>query len=297
LVAEIGDRQAWRTAAVVVRALRPQQWTKNLLLFAGLVFAAKIGDGDRWAEAGAAFAAYCAASSAAYLVNDVRDRESDRVHPLKRKRPVASGDLSVPAALALATFLAATAFATAAVLGAGSAALLGTFVVLQAAYTVRLKHVALVDVLAIAGLFVLRAAAGAVAVHVRISPWLLVCTGLLALFLALGKRRGELVLVESRQTPGRRVLATYSLHVLDRIVTAVAAITVVVYAAYTVSAHDARALPATIPFVAFGLFRYVYLVRRHGVGEEPDQVLVSDKPILAAVAVWVVICAVVLAVG
>ena len=136
-------------------------------------------------------------------------------------------------------------------------------------------------------LFVVRAAAGAVAVDVPISAWLLGCTALLALFLALGKRRGELVLVETRATPGRPVLSMYSLGALDRLVLLVATATVVVYAAYTVSAHDARALPATIPFVTFGVFRYVYLLRRRGLGEEPDQVLVSDKPILVAVALWV----------
>jgi 4-hydroxybenzoate polyprenyltransferase len=297
LVAEIGGRPLRRAVVVAVRALRPQQWTKNLLLFAGIVFAAKLGEGLRWGEAGAAFAAYCAMSSAAYLVNDVHDRRSDREHPLKRFRPVASGALSVTAALSLAALLASTGLATAAVLGVASVALLAAFAALQLVYTLRLKHVALVDVLAIAGLFVIRAAAGALAVDVRISPWLLVCTGLLALFLALGKRRGELVLVESRQTPGRRVLAAYSLSVLDRLVTVVAAITVGVYAAYTVSAHDVRTLPVTVPFVAFGVFRYVYLVRRRGLGEEPDQVLVTDGPILAAVTVWVLICAVALARG
>jgi 4-hydroxybenzoate polyprenyltransferase len=297
LAAEIGDRPGRRAVAVALRGLRPQQWTKNLLLFAGLVFAAKLGDGGRWGEAAAAFGVYCATSSAAYLVNDVRDRASDRNHPLKRARPVASGDLSVASALALAGVLAGAGLSAAAVLGTGSLALVCSFVLLQLSYTLVLKHVALVDVLAIAGLFVIRAAAGAVAVDVRISPWLLVCTGLLALFLALGKRRGELVLVASRETPGRRVLTTYSLPVLDRLVTAVAALTVAVYAAYTISAHDSPALPLTIPFVAFGLCRYVYLVRRRGVGEEPDQVLVSDKPILAAVAVWVVVCAIVLTSG
>ena len=297
LVVEVAERPAWRSVVTAGSALRPQQWTKNLLLFAGIVFAAKLGDGVRWAEAGAAFAAYCAASSAAYLVNDVRDREADRAHPLKRRRPIARGELPVRTALALATALGMVAIALTAVLGAESLALLGAFVALQAAYTMRLKHVVLADVLTIAALFAVRAAAGAIAVRVPISPWLLVCTGLLALFLALGKRRGELVLVESQATPGRPVLDGYSLAFVDRMVTVVASATVVVYATYTVSAHDSRALPATIPFVVFGLFRYVHLVRRRGLGEEPDQVLVTDKPILIAVALWVAACATVLAAG
>ena len=297
LVVEIGERPAWRPVVAALSALRPQQWTKNLLLFAGIVFAAKLGDSVRWAEAGAAFAAYCAASSAAYLVNDVRDREADRAHPLKQRRPVARGDLPVRSALVLATVLAALALGLTVALGAESLVLLGAFAALQAAYTIRLKHVVLVDVLTIASLFVTRAAAGALAVRVPISPWLLVCTGLLALFLALGKRRGELLLVESQATPGRPVLNGYSLAFVDRMVTVVAGATVVVYAAYTVSAHDSRALPATIPFVVFGLFRYVHLIRRRGLGEEPDQVLVTDLPILLAVTLWVAACAAVLAVG
>jgi 4-hydroxybenzoate polyprenyltransferase len=295
LVVEIGERRASRSVVAAFKALRPRQWTKNLLLFAGIVFAAKLGDGVRWVEAGASFAVYCAVSSAAYLVNDVRDREADRAHPLKQQRPIARGDLSVRTALGLAAVLAILALAVALVLGVESVVLLAVFAALQAAYTLRLKHLFLIDVLTIAALFVVRAAAGAAAVRVPISAWLLVCTGLLALFLALGKRRGELVLVESRATPGRPVLHTYSLVALDRVVTIVAATAVAVYAAYTVSAHDSRALPATIPFVAFGLGRYVYLLRRRGLGEEPDQILVSDKPILVAVALWVVICAAVLA--
>ena len=297
IVVEVVARPAWRSAVVAFSALRPQQWTKNLLLFAGIVFAAKLGDAIRWAEAGAVFAGYCAASSAAYLVNDVRDREADRAHPLKQRRPVARGDLTVRAALVLAAVLAIAALASAVTLGGLSVVLLGAFASLQVAYTLRLKHVVLVDVAAIASLFVVRAAAGAVAVRVPISPWLLVCTGLLALFLALGKRRGELVLVESEAAPGRPVLDGYSLGSVDRMVTVVAFATVVVYSAYTVSAHDSRALPATIPFVAFGLLRYVYLMRRRGLGEEPDQVLVTDTPILVAVALWVATCAAVLAAG
>ncbi len=297
LVAEVGERSTARSWGAALLAMRPRQWTKNLLLFAGIVFAAKLADGGRWLEAGAAFAAYCAASSTAYLLNDVRDRDADRAHPLKRRRPLASGELRVGTAYGLAAALATVALALGLALGVQSMALLLAFAAVQAAYTLGVKHVVVADVVAIAGLFVIRAVAGAVAVHVRISPWLLVCTGLLALFLALGKRRGELVLVESQAAPGRRVLRTYSLTALDRLVTVVAAATVAVYAAYTVSAHDLHALPVTVPLVAFGLGRYVYLLRRRGLGEEPDQVLVSDRPILLTVALWVVICAAVLAAG
>jgi 4-hydroxybenzoate polyprenyltransferase len=275
-------------------ALRPAQWTKNLLLFAGLVFAAQIGDPARWAAAVVAFAAYCAASSAAYLLNDVRDADADRAHPLKRRRPLARAELSLHAALVLGLALAGGALAAAAALGPGSLACLVTFLALQAAYTLRLKHVVLVDVLAIAGLFVLRAAAGAIAIDVRISPWLLVCTGLLALFLALGKRRGELVLVGAAATPGRPVLEGYTLALLDQLTAAVAAATIGAYAVYTVTAHS-PALVATVPLVVFGVFRYLLLLHRRGLGEEPERVLVTDAPILVAVALWAAACAAILA--
>ncbi len=208
-------------------ALRPRQWSKNLLAFAGLVFAAKLGDASRWAEAGGAFAAYCALSSAAYLVNDVRDREHDRGHPVKKQRPIARGELSVAAALALAAGLTVAAAGIGAWLGLASLGLLLAFAALQLGYSFGLKHVVLVDVLMIGGLFVIRAAAGAEAVNVRISPWLLLCTALLALFLALAKRRGELVLVGARETPGRPVLEGYSLELVDQLVSVVAASTVI----------------------------------------------------------------------
>ena len=203
-VVELPRRRS--AAGAVVAALRPRQWSKNLLVFAGIVFAAKLGDAFRWAEVAAAFAAYSALSSAAYLVNDVRDLEHDRLHPVKRERPIARGELSVGAAVALAAALTAVAAGIGAWLGLASLGLLAGFALLQVAYSFGLKHVVLVDVLVIGALFVIRAAAGAEAVDVRISPWLLLCTALLALFLALAKRRGELVLVGARETPGRPVL-------------------------------------------------------------------------------------------
>jgi 4-hydroxybenzoate polyprenyltransferase len=283
-------------ARAALAALRPRQWTKNLLLFAGLIFAAKLGDVTRWLDALLAFVVYCAASSAAYLVNDVRDAPHDREHPIKRLRPVASGELPARAALVLATALAVLAFGGAAVLGWGSVAFLAAFLVLQAAYTGGLKHVVLIDVLAIAGLFVLRASAGAEAVDVRISPWLLICTGLLALFLALGKRRAELVLVGAEETPGRPVLEGYSLALVDQLVSVVAASTVIAYSLYTFTARDSKAMMATVPFVLYGVFRYLLLLHRRDLGEEPENVLLTDVPLLLTIAAWAATSAVILAV-
>jgi 4-hydroxybenzoate polyprenyltransferase len=276
-------------------ALRPRQWTKNLLVFAAILFAGELGDTHKLLAAAGAFVAYCAASSAAYLVNDVRDAAHDRLHPIKRHRPVASGLVAPQAAVAVAAVLAVAAVALAAVLGPWSVLVLGAFVVLQVAYSMGLKHMVLIDVMTISALFVVRAVAGAVAVKVPISPWLLLCTGLLALFLALAKRRGELVQVGAERTPGRPVLEGYSLALVDQLVTIVAASTVISYALYTFSARPGEWMMATIPFVIFGVFRYLLLVHKEDAGEEPEQILLRDRPILVCVALWALTAALILA--
>ena len=270
--------------------MRPRQWSKNLLLFAGLIFAAKLGDAIRWMEAGAAFAAYCAASSAAYLVNDIRDAEHDRTHPLKRLRPVARGELSPRDAIRIACGLAFLAGMLVAPLGIVSLGFLAAFLALQGAYSLGLKHVVLVDVFVISALFVVRSAAGAEAVDVQISRWLLLVTALLALFLALAKRRSELVLRGS----SRPVLDGYSLALVDQLIAVTVACTIAAYAIYTFTAHT-TAMMATIPFVVFGLFRYLVLVHRDDLGEEPENVLLTDRPLVAAVVLWVVTAAEILA--
>jgi 4-hydroxybenzoate polyprenyltransferase len=293
-VLDLPQRRSLPRAAFV--ALRPRQWTKNLLLFAGIIFAAQLGDLSRWVEATTAFAAYCAASSASYLVNDVRDAPHDRLHPIKRARPIARGELSPRLAELLAALLIFSAVLLVAPLGIASILFLCTFFALQAAYTLTLKHVVLLDVMTIGGLFVVRAAAGAAAVEVRISPWLLLCTALLALFLALAKRRGELVLVGAESAPGRPVLEGYSLALVDQLVTVVAASTVISYCLYTFTARDSKAMMVTIPFVVFGVFRYLLLMHRRDLGEEPEEVLLRDLPILLCIAGWAACAAVILAV-
>src|SRR5439155_7856502 len=160
------------------------------------------------------------------------------------------------------------------------------FVGLQAAYTLGLKHVVLIDVMTLAGLFVVRAGAGAAGVHVRISPWLLLCTALLALFLALAKRRGELVLVGAAATPGRPVLEGYSLALVDQLISVIAASTVIAYSLYTFTARDSKTMMVTIPFVLFGVFRYLLLIQRDDLGEEPENVLLTDRPLIATIALW-----------
>jgi 4-hydroxybenzoate polyprenyltransferase len=278
----------------MLAAMRPRQWSKNLLLYAGIIFAAELDDPQRWAQATAAFVAYCLASSAAYIFNDVRDSPHDRLHPLKRSRPIASGAVRANRALKVAGILAALAFAIVAPLGWGSLAYMAGFLVLQVAYSLGLKNFALIDVMAISGLFVIRAAAGAEAVDVPISPWLIVCTALLALFLALAKRRGELASTGA-EGPGRPVLSGYSFALVDQLVSIVAACTIVAYALYTFEAREGSAMMATIPFVVYGLFRYIQLMHREDLGEEPENVLLTDVPILATIAGWAVTSAAILA--
>jgi len=271
-----------------------RQWTKNLLLFAGLLFAAKLADASRWGEAWLAFAAYCAGSSAAYLVNDVRDAERDRLHPRKRHRPVASGRLPARVALGIAGALAVAGLVAAAGLGIESLGFFAGFLGLQLAYSFRLKTIVGLDLLTIAALFTIRAAAGAEAVEVRVSPWLLACTALLALFLGLAKRRGELGLGSSGGNLGRPVLARYSVAVLDRLLVGVAAATIGAYAAYTLGARHSLEMVVTVPFVVLAVGRYLALVYRHGLGEEPEEILLRDVPILVLLVAWAVTAALVL---
>jgi 4-hydroxybenzoate polyprenyltransferase len=283
-----------RTGAAL-QALRPRQWTKNALLLAGLVFAGKTGNGKAWVEATTALVAYCSISSASYLVNDVRDRAADRLHPVKRHRPIARGTLPVRAAVVLAGGLALIGITLGAALGPASALLILGFLAMQCAYTLFLKRVPLVDVLTIAGLFALRASAGAVAIHVTVSSWLLICTAVLALFLGFAKRRGELVLVAAGRAPGRDALRGYSLPLVETLVRATAALAVLAYVGYAATARTSPEMLLTVPFVVFGILRYLYLVRVRGVGEEPENVLLRDAPILCAVALWAATAAVLLA--
>ncbi len=297
-VAEVAEPLEVRSPRTALSALwvtgRPRQWVKNLVLLAGIVFAAELDDPGRLLRAALIVGAYCLASSAAYLLNDVRDAPADRLHPSKRSRPVAAGALTPRDALATALVAAAVALGLAAAVGPWSLALLVGFAGLQLVYSLGLKHVAFVDVGVIASLFVVRAVAGAVAVDVRISPWLVACSGLLALFLALAKRRAELASRTADGGPGRPVLRSYSVAALDRLLAVTAFASAGVYLAYALTAHETRTLVVTVPFVAYGLWRYLTLVRR-GAGEEPERIMLKDARILVTVVVWVAVCAAVLA--
>lgn len=272
-------------------SLRPDQWTKNLIVFAGLIFGQQLFTPGAWSLSLWTFGVFCAASSAMYLVNDVADRKVDRQHPVKVHRPIAAGHVSVGAAAigaaALTGLSIAGAFAVSPRLGYVTVA----FVALLGAYTVVLKHVVLLDVIAIALGFVLRAVGGAIAVDVPISQWLLICTTLLALFLALTKRRHELALLGESAATHRHALSEYTPELLDQLVTMVAAATVVAYALYTTEPattlnFGTDRLTWTLPFPIYGIFRYLYHVHRHDGGGSPTEMLVRDRPLFACVALW-----------
>ena len=273
-------------------SIRPRQWVKNLFVFAGVIFAHKLFTPDAW-RAFAAFAVFCALSGVVYLLNDIADRERDRAHPVKRLRPIASGALPVPTALVFAVVLAAGALAGSAALGRSFLATAVAYVVLLVLYSVLLKHVVIVDVLTVAAGFVLRAVAGAVAVDVEISGWLLICTVLIALFLALGKRRHEYLTLDADAARHRPILAEYSAALLDQMIAVVTASTVTAYALYTMSPEtvakfDTRLLPATLPFVLYGIFRYLYLLYRRQLGGNPSELFLNDRALILNAGLWIV---------
>jgi 4-hydroxybenzoate polyprenyltransferase len=281
-----------RTAlASLVVSVRPGQWTKNLIVFAGLLFGKQLLEPTAVATACAAFIVFCALSGVIYVLNDVADRDADRRHPLKSKRPIASGQLSPGVAIAAAVVIAGIAVPFAFWLGRGFGAVALTYVVLLAAYSAWLKHIVIIDVLTIAIGFVLRAAAGAVAIGVAISHWLLVCTVLLALFLAMSKRRHELTLLAAGATEHRRILGEYSPYLLDQMIGVVTASTLIAYIFYTISPETIQnfgteGLALTIPFPLYGIFRYLYLVHQREGGGSPAEMLLADRPLLLCVALW-----------
>lgn len=275
----------------VLHSLRPEQWTKNLLVFAALLFARRLFDPAAVLQALAAFAIFCGLSGAVYLLNDVSDRESDRQHPVKRHRPIAAGHVSAPTAVAWALVLIALGLSLSFWLQTGFGMAAAAYLVLQAAYTRVLKHVVILDVMAIAFGFVLRAVAGGLIIGVPISDWLVICTILLALFLGLSKRRHELTLLAAGAAGHRRILEEYDPYLLDQMIAVVAAATLVAYIIYCLSPETTARfgthwLVLTVPFPIYGLFRYLYIVHRKDGGGNPSEMLLTDRPLLFCVGLW-----------
>ena len=275
----------------VLISLRPRQWAKNLLVFAGLLFGLRLFDPVAVGRACAAFGVFCLLSGVVYLINDIADRRNDRQHPLKALRPIASGALPVPAARMSAVVLAVAALAGASALGPRFFVVAASYLTLLALYSGPLKHIVIIDVLTIAIGFVLRAVAGAVAVDVDISHWLLVCTILLALFISLAKRRHELVLLADGAASYRPILDEYTPYLLDQMIAVVTASTLIAYVFYTISPETEQKfkthwLGLTVPFPLYGIFRYLYLVHQREGGGNPADLLLTDRPLLVCVTLW-----------
>ncbi len=279
----------------IIRSMRPEQWLKNGFVLAPIVFSGLVHDPVAWARSLAAVVAFCAASSAVYLVNDVLDREADRAHPEKSRRPIASGEISVSQAIVVAVVLVAVAIAIAVALGGWFPAVLIAYDVLVLLYSAVLKRAVFLDVLVVAAGFVLRVVGGAVAIDVPVSRWIL----LVALYLALGKRRSELALLGEEAGNHRVVLGHYTLPMVDQAISVVLGATVLAYALYTVAPDTvakvgSEGLLATVPIVLYGLFRYLYLLHKHELGGSPTRALLTDRPLLICVVIWLAVATVVI---
>lgn len=273
----------------IVRAMRPLQWTKNSLVFAPLLFDRKVFHGEALWRSIAAAVVFCLISSGVYLLNDIRDIDADRLHPRKRFRPIAAGEVSIQSAVAVAIALFVAGLAGALLIRPAFALVALGYIALMLAYNSWLKTLVILDVFTISAGFVLRAAGGAVAISVPISPWLYVCTMLGALFIGFGKRRNELETLERDAARHRANLDAYSLQLLDQIIAIISSAIVMAYSLYTFDASnvpDNHAMMLTIPFVLYALFRYLYLIYSKKLGGSPEILLVTDRPLLFCIVSW-----------
>ncbi len=271
--------------------MRPHQWTKNAFVLAALIFSQHLLDPPYLTRALVAFAAFCLLSSAVYIFNDIKDMDQDRVHPRKRSRPIASGELSAGIAGAVGLGLLFAGLGLSFTLGVPFILVAASYLFLQAGYIYLLKRVVLLDVIIISLGFVIRAIAGAVAISVFISPWLILCTFLIALFLALAKRRHELILLNEAAASHRSNLADYTVPLLDQLISIVTAATIISYSIYTLSPgvtekFGNRYMILTLPFVLYGIFRYLYLIYVREEGGSPTRVLLADLPLLVSAILW-----------
>jgi len=278
-------------AGSLLRLARPKQWTKNGFVLAGVVFAGEARSASSVGYALLTFLAFCLLSGAVYAFNDVLDVEEDRKHPLKRLRPVASGEVPMPVAVAFSALLVIAGLALCFFVNVGVGAAGVAYLVLQAVYTPVLKHIAILDVMSISAGFVIRALAGVAAVAAPISPWLIVCTGLLTLFLGFSKRRHEIATLGDGAVIHRKNLRDYSVPLLDEMMNIMISATIIAYTLYTFTVYERQNelfMMASIPFVVYGVFRYMLLVHRDG-GGNPDTLLLADRPLQITLFLWLVV--------
>jgi 4-hydroxybenzoate polyprenyltransferase len=285
----------------LIRTMRPHQWAKNVFVFAALVFDRQLFHPIPFRSTLAGFALLCLASSAVYLINDVADLEQDRKHPLKRRRPIAAGDLPISVALLTAAVIAAGGLVGGFALDPGFGGILLGYLLLNLLYSLHLKHVPIIDVFSVAAGFVLRVGAGVSLITVeRFSPWLYVCTTLIALFIGFGKRRAELNLLAAEANAHRRVFDGYTIPFLDQLIVIVSGTTIIAYALYTFSAEnlpDNHLMMLTIPFVIYGIFRYLYLINVEDAGGAPEEIVLRDRPMMATILLWGLLSVLIMYVG
>lgn len=274
----------------ILKTMRPKQWTKNVFIFAGLVFDGQLLSLEPFSLTLIGFFLLCFASSTVYIINDIADIEQDRQHPKKKNRPLPSGKLSVSSAVVAALVLGGLTLVVSFVLNTIFGVLVLTYIFMNLLYSLRLKHVPIIDVMFVASGFVLRVGAGVSLITVeRFSPWLYVCTTLLALFIGFGKRRAELSLLAEKANTHRKVLDGYTIPFLDQLIVIVSASTIMAYSLYTFSAENLpgnHLMMLTIPFVVYGIFRYLYLVQVENAGGAPDEVVISDLPFIVTILCW-----------
>ena len=283
----------------IMQSMRPHQWTKNFFVYAALIFSQNILNLPLLLKTTIAFSAFCLISSALYIFNDLKDLEEDKLHPLKSKRPIASGKIKKSTAILMIVVLGLLGFSSALTLNKNYFIIILVYFLIQMAYSIKLKHIVILDVFVVALGFLIRVVAGGLAIEVSLSSWLLICTILLALFLALSKRRHELVLLEDVASDHRPILEEYSPYLLDQMIAVVTASTVIAYCLYTISEETVTKfgttnLIFTVPFVLYGIFRYLYLIHQRSEGGSPEALIIKDKPLLIDIFLWIATAVIIL---
>lgn len=280
-----------RKGSALLQVIRPYQWVKNGFVLLPIVFAGKLGDSDAVVRVAVAFAAFCAAASSVYIANDLADLEADKLHPLKKLRPLAQGHLAANSCLGLSLLLASASLMTGFFFSLGLGVCLSAYIVGNLLYTRVLKRIVILDVMCLGLFFLLRVVAGAVVISVTVSEWLLICSAILALFLGFNKRRHELIITGKQAAEHRQVLGKYSIYFIDQMISVLTASTVIFYTLYTVDDRTvehfgSNGLLFTVPFVYYGIFRYLYLVHKRRQGGDPSRIILKDKMLQLNILFW-----------
>lgn len=278
----------------LIKLMRPKQWIKNTFVFPAILFSKNIFDLNQFINVIWCFISFCMISSSVYILNDIIDVEKDRQHPIKKYRPIASGEVSKKEGYVVMTVLMIGSFVLAYVNNLLLVVIIFTYFVNNVLYSFKIKHMVIIDVMSIAFGFILRVSAGAVTINVRISPWILLCTLLLALFLGFSKRRNELIILQKSAGRYRKILEEYSVEFIDNMLSIITASILMAYSIYTFTAYEQQYMMVTIPFVLYGIFRYQYIVYKKNLGGSPEDIVLSDKPLMIDIVLWIILCMVII---